>query len=76
MIVEVNKDYEVRHIAEDEALPDLVALSDEENVQTSPKNYDEWRRGKMGSVGLLRSYWVEIVTPHVAALMEAAGVAG
>lgn len=76
MIVEVNKTYEVRHIAEDEALPDIVELSDEENVQTSPKNYDEWRRGKMGSVGLLRSYWVEIVTPHVAALMEAAGVAG
>ena len=74
MLVEVNRVYDIRHVLEDEALPDIVELSDE-SVQTSPKSYDDWRCGKMGSVGLLLSYYKEVITPHIEAIMGAASVA-
>lgn len=74
MLVEVNRVYDIRHVLEDEALPDIVELY-EESVQTSPKSYDDWRRGKMGSVGLLLSYYKEVITPHIEAIMGAASVA-
>jgi hypothetical protein len=76
MLVEVSRTYDIRHVPEDETLPDIVELSEDEKVQTSPKTYEGWRRGKMGSVGLLRSYYQEVITPHVEAIMGAAAVAG
>ena len=72
MISEVDRAYDVRPVLENESLPDIVELSDQDSLQTSPKSYDDWRRGKPGSAGLLRSYWIEVVSPHVTALMEAA----
>ena len=76
MLVEVSRTYDIRCVPEDETLPDIVELSEDESVQTSPKTYEDWRRGKVGSVGLLRSYYQEVITPHVEAIMGAAAVAG
>lgn len=71
MVAEVDRAYDIRRVPEDESLPDIVSLSAQDTLQTSPKSYDDWRRGKPGSVGLLWSYWIEVVSPHVTALMEA-----
>lgn len=75
MVAEVARTYDIRHVPENESLPDIVSLSAQDTLQTSPKSYDDWHRGKQGSVGLLRSYWLEVVSPRVTALMEAS-VAG